>query len=193
MGYWRLLHPRFQVVHELVLRRDYPVALVLALPVRLVADSVVVERAAATQLVSDDAAFTDGGAKLERPAGCLCLATRDSGSGKLVEVAAGWAEGYFLSSIKRVGQALETRILLDNLFDDEPEANVLVCGDFNAEPGQVPVEAICGRVENTGDPDLRSRVLVPCSGAIPKSVRFSHYHHGHSNLLDHMLISQSLT
>jgi len=106
--------------------------------------------------------------------------------------AAGWAEGYFLSSIKRVGQALETRILIDDLFDQNSEANILVCGDFNAEPGEVPVEAIAGRVENTGNPALRSRVLIPCSRSIPESVRFSHYHHGHGNLLDHMLISQSL-
>lgn len=106
--------------------------------------------------------------------------------------AAGWAEGYFLSSIKRVGQALETRILIDSLFDAEPAANILVCGDFNAEPGEVPVEAIAGRVENTGNPALRSRVLIPCSLAIPDSVRFSHYHHGHGNLLDHIVISQAL-
>jgi endonuclease/exonuclease/phosphatase family metal-dependent hydrolase len=106
--------------------------------------------------------------------------------------AAGWAEGYFLSAVKRVGQALETRVLVDKLFDDDPGANVLVCGDFNAEPGEVPVEAICGRVEDTNNPELRSRVLVPCSSAIAESVRFSHLHHGHGNLLDHMLISQSL-
>jgi len=67
-----------------------------------------------------------------------------------------------------------------------------VCGDFNAEPGEVPVEAIAGRVENTNNADLRHRVLIPCSGAIPETVRFSHLHHGQGNLLDHMLISQSL-
>ncbi len=106
--------------------------------------------------------------------------------------AAGWAEGYFLSSIKRVGQALEARVLIDSLFEADPHANILVCGDFNAEPGEVPVEAITGRVENTGNPELRSRVLIPCSLSIPDSVRFSHYHYGHGNLLDHMLISQSL-
>lgn len=106
--------------------------------------------------------------------------------------AAGWAEGYFLSSIKRVGQALETRILLDTIFDGEPEAKIIVCGDFNASPGEVPVEAICGRVENTDNPLLRQRVLIPCSSAIAESVRFSHLHQGHGNLLDHMLISQAL-
>lgn len=106
--------------------------------------------------------------------------------------AAGWAEGYFLSSLKRVGQALETRILVDKIFAGDAGANILVCGDFNAEPGEVPVEAICGRVENTNNPDLRSGVLIPCSSGIPESIRFSHLHHGHGNLLDHMVISQSL-
>ena len=106
--------------------------------------------------------------------------------------AAGWAEGYFLSSIKRVGQALEVRMLIDQIFDSEPEANIVVCGDFNAEPGEVPVEAISGKVENTNNPDLRSRVLIPCSSRIPESGRYSLFHHGRGNLLDHMLISQSL-
>ena len=106
--------------------------------------------------------------------------------------AAGWAEGYFLSSIKRVGQALETRILVDDIFSQELEAKIIVCGDFNAEPGEVPVEAICGRVENTGNPALRSSVLLPCSSAIAESIKFSHLHHGKGNLLDHMLISQSM-
>ena len=106
--------------------------------------------------------------------------------------AAGWAEGYFLSSIKRVGQALETRLLIDELFDADRNAKIVVCGDFNAEPGEVPVEAILGRVENTNNPTLRQRVLVPCSKGIPTSVRYSHLHHGHGNLLDHMVVSQSL-
>ncbi len=106
--------------------------------------------------------------------------------------AAGWAEGYFLSSIKRVGQALETRVVLDKIFNCNADAKVLVCGDFNAEPGEVPVEAICGRVENTSNPDLRERVLIPCSNTVAESLRFSHYHHGKGNLLDHILISFSL-
>jgi endonuclease/exonuclease/phosphatase family metal-dependent hydrolase len=106
--------------------------------------------------------------------------------------AGGWAEGYFMSSIKRVGQALETRLLVDKIFDNEPEARIIVCGDFNAEPGEVPVEAIAGRVENTGNEALRHRVLIPASAGIAASVRFSHRHEGQGNLLDHMLFSQAL-
>ena len=104
----------------------------------------------------------------------------------------GWAEGYFISSMKRVGQALEVRLLIDEIFDSEPEAKIIVCGDFNAEPGQVPVEAIAGRVENTGNAALAQRQLLPCSNTIPKESRYSHLHEGQGNLLDHMMISRSL-
>ena len=106
--------------------------------------------------------------------------------------ASGWAEGYFVSSMKRVGQALETRLLIDSIFDQEAEALIVVCGDFNAEPGEVPVEAICGAVENTGNGTLAGRVLVPCEQSIPESSRYSLYHRGQGRLLDHMLISRKL-
>ena len=44
---------------------------------------------------------------------------RDSDRDYIRLSAAGWAEGYFLSSMKRVGQALETRQLVDQLFDKQ--------------------------------------------------------------------------
>lgn len=106
--------------------------------------------------------------------------------------AAGWAEGYFLSSMKRVGQALETRVLIDQLFDADANARILVCGDFNAEPGEVPVEAIIGSVENTDNAALVGRQLIPCDRSIPESARYSHLHRGRGNLLDHILISRAL-
>jgi hypothetical protein len=105
-----------------------------------------------------------------------------------MESSVGWAEGYFISSIKRVGQALETRMLVDAIFKHSPNAKIAVCVDFNADSGEVPVEAICGRVENTGYLDLRGSVLLPCSSAIAELIKFSHLHHGKGNVLDHMLI-----
>jgi hypothetical protein len=56
----------------------------------------------------------------------------------------------------------------------------------------VPVEAICGRVENTDNSDLCGSVLLPCNSAIAESIKFNHLHHGKGNLLDHMLISQPM-
>lgn len=105
---------------------------------------------------------------------------------------AGWAEGSFLSAMKRVGQALETRILLDQIFDNDPEALITVCGDFNAHPDEVPVEAIKGSVENTDNPDLYFRELIACENTIPETSRYTYIHKGKKRMLDHMLISRAM-
>lgn len=106
--------------------------------------------------------------------------------------ASGWAEGAFISALKRVGQALEARVLIDQIFDREPEARIVMCGDFNAHPGEVPVETIAGRVENTGNAALRPRVLLSVEATIPEPARFTFIHQGQKRLLDHLLISQAL-
>ena len=106
--------------------------------------------------------------------------------------AGGWAEGFFVSSMKRVGAALEVRLFIDGLFDNEPNANIVVCGDFNAEPHEVPALAIRGQTEDTGNPALTERVMHPVALSIAESRRFSLYHHGQKNLLDHMLVSRRM-
>jgi endonuclease/exonuclease/phosphatase family metal-dependent hydrolase len=105
---------------------------------------------------------------------------------------AAWAEGSFISSMKRMGQALQTRQLIDALFETDENALVAVCGDFNAEADEVPLEAIRGDVENTGNPDLAKRVLVPCERTVPTSSRYSLIHQGRGTMLDHILVSRSL-
>jgi endonuclease/exonuclease/phosphatase family metal-dependent hydrolase len=106
--------------------------------------------------------------------------------------ASGWAEGFFISSMKRVGQALETRILIDQLFDANESAWITVCGDFNAEADEVPMEAIRGDLENTANAQLIQRVMVLCENTIPKPARYSLFHRGHGKMLDHVLVSRSL-
>jgi predicted extracellular nuclease len=101
--------------------------------------------------------------------------------------ASGWAEGFFLSSMKRVGQALETRMLIDTLFDANEEALVVVCGDFNADLDEVPVEVIRGDVESTGNDRLAQRVIVRCERTIPEPSRFSLLHRGQGRMPDHLL------
>ncbi len=106
--------------------------------------------------------------------------------------ASGWAEGWFISSMKRVGQALEARMLVDEIFDAEPDAWIVVCGDFNADSDEVPVTAIRGPVEETGNAALTGRVLVPCENTIPESSRYSLLHLGKREMLDHLLVSRAL-
>lgn len=109
---------------------------------------------------------------------------------------AGWAEGYFISSMKRVGQALETRMLIDQIFDAALAANeeafIAVAGDFNADLDDVPIHAIRGQVEDTGNPALLQRVLAPCELSVPETSRYSFLHLGKGMMLDHILVSRPL-
>lgn len=76
-------------------------------------------------------------------------------------------------------------------FQDE-DALIVVCGDFNADHSEVPLEAIGGDVEDTDNPQLAKRVLIPCERTIPESSRYSLLHHGKGEMLDHILVSRSL-
>lgn len=104
----------------------------------------------------------------------------------------GWAEGSFISSMKRMSQALEVRRLVDQILDDDPDARIVVAGDFNAAPEEVPVLTIRGDVEDTGNADLSRRVLVPIEHTIPAPARYTLFHQGRGQMLDHMLISRNL-
>jgi endonuclease/exonuclease/phosphatase family metal-dependent hydrolase len=108
----------------------------------------------------------------------------------------GWAEGYFLASMKRVGQALEARVLIDQIFDSAEAAGesalTVVCGDFNGDIDSVPVSAIRGQVEDTGNPDLKHRIMVPCELTVPEPSRYSLLHLGKGEMLDHILVSRAL-
>lgn len=113
-------------------------------------------------------------------------------SGYTWKTATSWAEGYFLASMKRVGQALETRVLVDKIFDLDPEAQIIVCGDFNSANDNVPVQAILGNIENTNNAELSGRVLIPCENTIPQSSRYTLFHRGKGEMLDHLLVSRTL-
>jgi endonuclease/exonuclease/phosphatase family metal-dependent hydrolase len=104
-----------------------------------------------------------------------------------------WAEGSFISSMKRVGQALQIRMQIDDIFDKEGEESlVAICGDFNADNDEVPVRAICGHVEETGNPAHAPRLMIPCERNIPESNRYSLLHLGQGEMLDHIIASRGL-
>jgi len=103
-----------------------------------------------------------------------------------------WAEGYYLSGLKRTGQALELRLLIDELFDEKSEAFILVAGDFNAEDHETPLRIVIGAPEDTGNASLASRALVVLDRAMEPARRFSILHHGRPQMLDHLLASHAL-
>ena len=104
-----------------------------------------------------------------------------------------WAEGFALSAGKRNGQALEVRLLVDRILDVSREANIVICGDFNAADREVPVATIRGSIDDTNNPDLAARALFEVEAAIPKSRRYTVRHAGRSLMPDHILVSRVLS
>jgi endonuclease/exonuclease/phosphatase family metal-dependent hydrolase len=103
-----------------------------------------------------------------------------------------WAEGYYLSGLKRIGQALELRLEVERQLASDPDALLLIAGDFNAEANETTVRLLAGAPEDTGNADLAARSLVVLDRAIPLSRRFSVVHHGRPQMLDHMLATHAL-
>lgn len=109
------------------------------------------------------------------------------------ETISSWAEGSFISAMKRVGQAVEARMLIDQIFDQEGEAALIaMCGDFNEDNHDIAVKAICGPIEEIGNEALNGRIMVPCERNIPESSRYSLLHLGVGEMIDHIIVSRGM-
>ncbi len=104
----------------------------------------------------------------------------------------GWAEAFYLSSLKRSGQALEVRLLIERIFDNNPDALIMVCGDFNAENHEVPLRILIASDKDTKNDTLSERSLIALEQGLTQDSAFSVIHHGRHQMLDHMLVSQAL-
>ena len=105
---------------------------------------------------------------------------------------AGWAEGFLLAGWKRIAQALELRLALDELLDQDPAARLLVAGDFNADLAETPLRLVRADLDDTGNPALSSRSLIALEGRVEGGAPYSVIHRGRRLLLDHLLVSASL-
>jgi len=104
----------------------------------------------------------------------------------------GWAEGFFLAAVKRAGQALEARLLVDRLFDAEPRALIAVGGDFNAGSREMPTRLLRADTRDIGDERLVTRALVAVEEMVAEARRYSVLHRGRKEMLDHLLVSPAL-
>lgn len=104
----------------------------------------------------------------------------------------GWAEGYYLSELKRSGQALELRLLVEEILEHSPHALVAIAGDFNAEDHETPLRLAIGATEDTGASELAGRSLVVLDRALPADRRWTVVHAGRPQMLDHILASRAL-
>lgn len=106
--------------------------------------------------------------------------------------AGGWAEGFYRAGVKRAGQALEARLVVEELFDLEPEALILVAGDMNATEEEVPLRILRAAADDLETPGLAGRELVALARTLPPEQRFSVLHDGRGALYDHLLASPAL-
>lgn len=104
---------------------------------------------------------------------------------------AGWAKGMFLAAQLRQAQALEARLFVEAIFDREPDARIVVCGDFNADSFETPTRILCGAPEDGAGDMFLERRLERLELRAPEHERFSVIHDGRKALLDHILASQS--
>jgi endonuclease/exonuclease/phosphatase family metal-dependent hydrolase len=103
-----------------------------------------------------------------------------------------WAEGYFVASLKRQAQALEIRLAVEDLLDQDPGARIALCGDFNAEAFEAPTRLLQALPDDVETHHFAQRALVPLEAGLPAERRFSVVHDGRPVLLDHILASSSL-
>jgi endonuclease/exonuclease/phosphatase family metal-dependent hydrolase len=104
----------------------------------------------------------------------------------------GWAEGFFLSALKREAQALELRLLVEQLLAQDPAKLIAVAGDFNAEDYGPTLRLAIAAEEDIGDSGLAAHSLVVLDRAIAADRRWSVLHHGRAQMLDHILASRAL-
>lgn len=102
------------------------------------------------------------------------------------------AEGAFLSSLKRAGQALEVRRFVDRLFTKHTDARIVVLGDFNDTTDSVPVAIVRGDYIAARNPDLWDRELYPVELSLPAEKQFTLIHNGTPVMIDHILISRAM-
>lgn len=104
----------------------------------------------------------------------------------------GWAEGFFLATVKRIGQATEARLVVDRIFDDDPDALICVAGDCNAEEREMPLRVLTASPDDTGNAALSGRTLINLEGRVAAERRFTVRHGGRRLMLDHLLVSRAL-
>ncbi|WP_119168951.1 endonuclease/exonuclease/phosphatase family protein [Algihabitans albus] len=105
---------------------------------------------------------------------------------------AAWAEGLYHASLLRSAQALEARLLVERIFDAEPEALIAVCGDFNAEGEAAALEVLAAPPAKTGLAESAGRALVTLDPGLSPERRFSLRHAGQALMVDHILVSPAL-
>ena len=72
-----------------------------------------------------------------------------------------------MAAVKRAGQPLELRLVIERVFDVEFDALIAVCGDFNTEDHDTALRLACAGEDDTGSGHLAGRALTPVERTLP--------------------------
>jgi len=98
----------------------------------------------------------------------------------------GFADGMIRSELFRASQAKKAREMIDEFFKEDPDAQVIVAGDFNTQPSNPIFRMIQGGVNKFPDS------LISTAKLIPEARRYSIVIGEDKYLADHILVSKSL-
>ena len=98
----------------------------------------------------------------------------------------GYAESVLRSLITRSAEALHLRRLVDTLLAERADRKLCVLGDFNDTIESLPLRMVCGLGA------LPEATLTPCTDAVELDRRFTVFHAGEREQIDHILASHAL-
>jgi endonuclease/exonuclease/phosphatase family metal-dependent hydrolase len=94
--------------------------------------------------------------------------------------------------LKRLAQATQIRKAVDHLLERDPDARVVVLGDFNDTLESEPLRIVLGDARACASPGLAQAELVACELAVPEDLRFTQIYRGRRETIDHILSSRGL-
>ena len=104
----------------------------------------------------------------------------------------GWAKGFYISELKRLGQILELRLAIEELLEMNSHERIVICGDFNASDFESILKIVIAAEEDTGNGELADRNLVLLDRGIPEDLRYTTLHHGRPQMVDHILVNRPM-
>ena len=84
---------------------------------------------------------------------------------------------------KRLAEGQHTRKIADDLLAKQPDAAIVVLGDFNDTPGSAPYKAVAGAAP---------QLFVDSADAVPSAERYSYNFNGKLELIDHQMANPAL-
>ena len=108
------------------------------------------------------------------------------GEQKTIKTQIGVVDGRIRSELFRFSQAKKAREMVDTFFVQDPNAYVVVLGDFNAQSISSVYCMVQGEIKKYDDS------LIAVADRIPEEERFSLIGPSYSSLIDHILVSKAL-